>query len=424
MALDPNIAMGFRGLQLNDPMDNYAKAASLSRIGMQNQYMQSRMDESRRLSDLAKMRQQIYAASGGDSDKLLAGLQQAGDMEGVQAYQQHLMSQQKDQADLADKQMGTSGKRLKLISDAAAIGFSGGTMQHAGMVADMLEQNGAKGEADFVRGMMQQYPDASPEQVRAFFKPYISSQLSASELLMPKYEDVGGQKVNVNPNVQVDPLQKTQTPDSVASNAVAREGHQVTMRGQDITMRGQNMTDARSKEANNISKAPAGFRFKADGTLEAIPGGPADVKNEANMEAKRIKEESQATKAGIVREKVDEALSKVGFATSGLTGKAMSQIPGTSAYDLDKTVETIKANLGFKELADMRAASPTGGALGQVAVKELEFLQAAVASLDVGQSEAQLRKNLQKVKRHYDNWSRAVTKAAPKQGGIKFLGFE
>src|SRR5687768_12479432 len=175
MALDPNIALQYQGMQINDPMEQYGKAMSLAQMGMQGRYMQSKMDESQRLSQLAQNRQKIFAESGGDSEKLLSGLIQSGDMEGAQAYQEHLLNTQKTQADLDDKKMGTQTKRLQLISDAAKIGFTGGTMQHAGMVADMLEQNGAKGEADFVRGMMEQHPNATPEQIKSFFKPYISS---------------------------------------------------------------------------------------------------------------------------------------------------------------------------------------------------------------------------------------------------------
>jgi hypothetical protein len=102
---------------------------------------------------------------------------------------------------------------------------------------------------------------------------------------------------------------------------------------------------------------------------------------------------------------VDNVLPKIsGKDTAGFVGKAMSFVPGSDAYDVAKNIETIKANLGFKELSDMRQASPTGGALGQVAVQELNFLQATVANLDVGQSPAQLRANLDKIKKHYNRW--------------------
>ena len=43
-----------------------------------------------------------------------------------------------------------------------------------------------------------------------------------------------------------------------------------------IQIRGQNMTDARSRESNAQGRVPSGYRQKADGTLEFIPGGPAD----------------------------------------------------------------------------------------------------------------------------------------------------
>jgi hypothetical protein len=98
----------------------------------------------------------------------------------------------------------------------------------------------------------------------------------------------------------------------------------------------------------------------------------------------------------------------VSFGTTGLTGKASSLIPGTDAYNLTQRVLTLKANLGFDRLQQMRDASPTGGALGQVAVQELEALQASVGSLEVGQSQAELQQNLDKVDKHYRAWLNAV----------------
>lgn len=102
---------------------------------------------------------------------------------------------------------------------------------------------------------------------------------------------------------------------------------------------------------------------------------------------------------------IDNVLPKIsGLNTAGLAGKALSFVPGSDAFDVAKNIETIKANIGFKELSDMRQASPTGGALGQVAVQELNFLQAAISNLDVGQSPQQLRDNLSKIKKHYNRW--------------------
>lgn len=134
-----------------------------------------------------------------------------------------------------------------------------------------------------------------------------------------------------------------------------------------------------------------------------------DARKIATQEEKADKlKETAITKAKIVINKANDALKKTGFFTTGLTGAVLSKIPGRAAYDVDKTIDTIKANIGFQELADMRAASPTGGALGQVAVKELEFLQATIASLDSGLSYEEKVKVLDQVKTHYQNWLDAV----------------
>lgn len=169
---------------------------------------------------------------------------------------------------------------------------------------------------------------------------------------------------------------------------------------------------AAAKQGAGLGKPPIGYRYTADGNLEPVPGGPKDMtaKNKAISETAEMK-------AKLVSQKVDEALKETGFFSTGLTGEVLGMIPGTGAYDLDATLDTIKANLGFNELQAMRQASPTGGALGQVAVRELEMLQATIASLKKGQSQYKLRKGLNQVKTHYGNWKKAVDASAAQDGG-------
>ena len=187
--------------------------------------------------------------------------------------------------------------------------------------------------------------------------------------------------------------------------ALLRENNQIKL------MLGQAMIAAK-QGGNGLGKPPVGYRYTADGNLEPIPGGPKDMtsKNKAISETAEMK-------AKLVTQKVDEALKETGFFSTGLTGEVLGMIPGTGAYDLDATLDTIKANLGFNELQAMRQASPTGGALGQVAVRELEMLQATIASLKKGQSQAKLRNGLAQVKTHYGNWKKAVDAANVQEGG-------
>lgn len=65
--------------------------------------------------------------------------------------------------------------------------------------------------------------------------------------------------------------------------------------------------------------------------------------------------------------------------------------------DFEAKLTLLKSLVGFKALADMRAASPTGGALGNVSNKEVEFLQNTVAALSLAQSSEQFIESLRKI---------------------------
>lgn len=130
-------------------------------------------------------------------------------------------------------------------------------------------------------------------------------------------------------------------------------------------------------------------------------------------EAKSIKEEGAIAHANKVITDVLDAKNLVTGLTTGLIGKGQSFVPGTDAFTLKERIATIKANLGFDRLQQMRDASPTGGALGQVAVQELQALQSSVASLDVGLPKKELDKNLGKIQTHYAAWLKALGREVP-----------
>lgn len=136
-------------------------------------------------------------------------------------------------------------------------------------------------------------------------------------------------------------------------------------------------------------------------------------KQAEKQDKKEAAKEAAVTHASKVITDVADTKSLVSGMTTGVVGKAQSYVPGTNAYDLNQRLLTIKANLGFDRLQQMRDASPTGGALGQVAVQELNALQATVGSLEIGQSREELLKNLNKIDFHYQNWIRATRGEAP-----------
>lgn len=144
---------------------------------------------------------------------------------------------------------------------------------------------------------------------------------------------------------------------------------------------------------------PAGYQ--ADPTnpnaLMPTPGGPADTSKQDEQKRQRASDQLDTTLSA-----VNKALSQTNYLTTGVAGAAQGMVPGSWGYDLRRTVDTIKANLGFQALQEMRDASPTGGALGQVTEQELALLQSTVASLDANQSEVQLAANLAFIKQHLE----------------------
>lgn len=170
--------------------------------------------------------------------------------------------------------------------------------------------------------------------------------------------------------------------------------------------RSQAEIDLMNRRASAVSaKAPIGYRYNEYGSLEAIPGGPAFDK----LQEKDIKkEQAQKTydlKIKNVKDTIDSAMGQIGYTTAGLGGKILGGIGMTGPVDLEGALNTIKSNLGFDRLTQMRAESPTGGALGNVSDRELQLLTSTVQSLDQRQSPATLKKNLAIIRGYLDDSS-------------------
>lgn len=67
-------------------------------------------------------------------------------------------------------------------------------------------------------------------------------------------------------------------------------------------------------------------------------------------------------------------------------GSVLSNLPQSDARALRNALSTIRANIGFDTLGEIKAASPTGGALGSVTERELSLLQATQGNLDQAQN--------------------------------------
>jgi len=196
-----------------------------------------------------------------------------------------------------------------------------------------------------------------------------------------------------------------------------------------------------------------GYRQRADGTgQEFIPGGPADPKVIANRttvtlsakdkEAREAKypQATSALKAFNAKtDKFDSVITELLENKKGLdeitgffAGRTDISAMSKEARRALALFNTITAKGGFSELQDMRNASPTGGALGNVSNQEGGQLIASFGALSRTQDGDDVRKSLITAQNDLRNLKERMGEAydltyeyrKPADGGFTYLGRE
>ncbi len=172
--------------------------------------------------------------------------------------------------------------------------------------------------------------------------------------------------------------------------------------GQDFGDPPKDFVWARNPDGSVALRADPETGFRSPVAIP-IAGGPVARKIEAGEEQAAGKLQQREQKTAIVTEDIDRILGVVENSTIPVTGvgSLLSFVPDTNAKDVASMLDTIKAVTGFDQLNQMRANSPTGGALGQVSELENRLLQAALGSLQQDQSKDQFIFNLKRVKEAY-----------------------
>jgi hypothetical protein len=138
---------------------------------------------------------------------------------------------------------------------------------------------------------------------------------------------------------------------------------------------------------------PAPLGYKPYDAVAERGGGAQDGQYSAERERR-------------VLSSIDELLPKVGEFTTGF-GSVLSGVPRSDARAFAAELATLKANIAFNELAAMRAASKTGGALGNISNVELQLLESTLGALDAGQAPAQVTAQLNKIRDSIVRWQTA-----------------
>jgi hypothetical protein len=117
---------------------------------------------------------------------------------------------------------------------------------------------------------------------------------------------------------------------------------------------------------------PAGAR------LVVIPGGPEDTTKKDTLAAGQADVATRVVTSAATRAREAAKNRQLG----GFGQGPMSNLPWTDSAEVARQVEVLKSTAKVENLTAMRAASPTGGALGSVTEKEADMLAAKSGALD------------------------------------------
>jgi hypothetical protein len=160
-----------------------------------------------------------------------------------------------------------------------------------------------------------------------------------------------------------------------------------------------------ARENQQRGTIPAGYRMTPAGQLEAIPGGPTTTPlAPKELQAREAKYPLATQAVKTVEAKSDKLIADIETLKNhpgldSITGTVYGRTPSVTAEgrQAQALYDSIVARGGFQELAAMRAASPTGGALGNVSNQEGQQLKDAFGTLNRTQDASSLRTQLGRV---------------------------
>lgn len=117
-------------------------------------------------------------------------------------------------------------------------------------------------------------------------------------------------------------------------------------------------------------------------------------------------------------ETIDNAIALAPEAAGWSTGGKV--IPESAAGRLSDMLDTIKANIGFSYLQEIKRSSPTGGGVGSLSEREFENLAATSGSLRQTQDPQSLIRTLEQIKRRRTQLMSRLTEAMKDDYGDRF----
>lgn len=368
MALDPSIIGGIRPIQIDSPVNALAQVLRVQGMQQETQLGQAKLDEYTRSKTRQNM---LYDAmqklgAGANADQRIGTLESLGEFDQADKIRTGVTNRRKVESEASEREWKVKKEKLTMAGQAFFGVVRNPTLENAMGTLDYLAQEGL-----MPAEMVERYragAQADPSKIGMYAEQAYRSVLDADKQLDElrtnnlgaTTQTLGVDPVTGRPRV-LHTATNTQSPDSVAADRRAAADRAAA--------------DRRAREQSAQTKTPAGYRWNQDGTLSAIPGGPAD-KHAVTTEGER---------------KAATLLSRL--------SNSQKQLAAATAEDPSAATPGLLAN-GLRMIGAEAAANTalTSSARQRVEAAELDILDAA---LTLGTGAAYTREQLQGYRKSY-----------------------
>lgn len=174
-----------------------------------------------------------------------------------------------------------------------------------------------------------------------------------------------------------------------------------------------------------VSKAPSGYRFTTEGDLEAIKGGPADVKAQILQQKEVDKAAGVDKQLDAIERNIDKIMTQEGETTSGLksyVGQIDQYYPewamSSDTASAGSALKSLQEQMTMLNLAGAKSA--VGQSFGSMQVKEWDKFMNLLTNISRGVPDSEMESNLKFI-RNFVKDKRDVLRAAV-YGGTYGIG--
>lgn len=381
--IDSSIAMGVKPMQVENPMNALARVMQVKALQQQSEVNALTMQEKQRAIQEGNALNGVFRTPGfsWDDETHRNSAFSAAPLKAQELYKGHLEVEGK-RGENKKRDFDMNKERFGVVRKAAAA-FANDPNATRDRIVSTLQAYAIGGviPEHLATQFAQSLPE-DPAQLRQVLSNFAKQDLTSEQLFKlfaptPTQVD-NGQQISyrdTNPNSPTygqmtggAPVQKVMTPGEVASDQRGRDTLAETRRHHGVTEKNQASTLAQGK-------VPAGYRAKPDGSLEAIPGGPAANKSENATEGER--------KAATLLQRLEGSQRQLEAALKTNPGAAKPELlaSGLRALGADPVANTI-----------------TGTQRQQVEAAQLDMLDAA---LTLGTGAAYTREQLKGYRESY-----------------------